>query len=169
MNENEILTGEVTEGQYAIDYQDNGNGAVIPIIDGVEHPELMMGYATESDKKAGLKVLADALRASGNDVYKAMRYMYNAARVAANNITPNEAVDVDGTEVLLDLENGKAYIGTDEVANIDDLEIESREAVRALLMERTRNELQRREAEREREYEEYLLMIDDEYDEDEDW
>lgn len=165
MNENEILTGEVTEGQYAIDYQDNGNGAVIPIIDGTPHPELMMGYATESDKKAGLKVLADALRATGNDVGKAMRYMYNAARVAAEGIKPTEAIDINGKEVLLDLENGKAYLGTEEIASLNDNEdFGNPQAERIILIERATSELQRIEAELAFEW----ANEDDDYDE-EDW
>jgi len=163
MNENEILTGEVTEGQYAIDYQDNGNGAVIPVIDGVPHPELMMGYATESDKKAGLKVLADALRATGNDVYKSMRYMYNAARVAANGFKPSETVDVDGTEVLIDYENGKAIVGSEEYANIDDLDLIEDEAKKAVLVERTRTEINRRLEEFERARQELIEAFDEDY------
>lgn len=167
MNENEILTGEITEGNYAIQYQDNGNGAVIPIIDGVEHPELMMGYVTESDKKAGLKVLADALRASGNDVYKAMRYMYNAARVAAKGITPTEAVTIEGREVLIDLENGKAYIDTEEIATLSENEdFGNPEAEKIILIERATNRL--REIEAERAFIEANYYYDDDYDYEED-
>lgn len=165
MNEDAIITtGATTEGQYAIDYQQSGNGAVIPIIDGTPHPELMMGYATESDKKAGLKVLADALRASGNDVQKAMRYMYNAAKVAANNIVPQETAQIEGTEILLNIAQGKAYLGTEELANLDDVEIEGIDGRRALLIERARNELNRREEERRREFEAYLMFEDDDDD-----
>lgn len=135
----EINTGLKTVGEYVVEYQRNGNGGIIPVIDGTPHPELLMGYVSERDRDAGLAALRDALIATRGDIPKAMTYMYEACMTAAKGISPDEIVDVDGEEVLIDYGKRKAYVGAEEVANMDDLTCEMpREAIKAILMERAR-------------------------------
>lgn len=170
VNGNEIQTGVTTRGNFTIQYQQNGNGGVIPIIDGTPHPELLMGYASEADKQAGLELLAEALEATNGNIIAAMNYMYSAVRTAAEGIVPQKAVNVDGTEILINFEEAKAYEGIEVIANLDDMSLEnlSNDAIEALLVERTRAVL----TEREREREELLLLIDTEDEDDyfgEDW
>lgn len=137
----EISTGAKSEGQFTIDYQRNGYGAIIPIIDGVEHPELMMSYVSETDAQTGMKLLEEALKATNGDVYKAMWYMYTAAQVAANGIHPTEILDVDGYEFTIDYEKRAAYLGAEEITNLDDLPNAvnyPREVVKDLLLTKVR-------------------------------
>lgn len=137
----EISTGAKTEGQFTIDYQRNGYGAIIPIIDGVEHPELMMGYVSDADAQAGLKLLEEALKATNGNIPQAMRYMYTAAQVAANDIHPTEVLDVDGYEFTIDYEKRAAYLGAEEITNLDDLPNAvnyPREVVKDLLLTKVR-------------------------------
>lgn len=153
---NEIKTGKETNGEFTVTYQKNGYGAVIPVVDGVQHPELMMGYVSESDCKAGLKLIEKALTATQGDVRAAMMYMYNAARTAANEIKADEAVAVNGAEIIIDYEKRKAYLGTEEVANMDDMMYDlPREAIRTILTERSCNAIEAAEEEYyEEDYEE---------------
>ena len=151
-NNNTINTGKATQGNFTITYQANGNNAAIPVIDGVEHPEMMFGYVSESDRIGCLKLIEDALKATGGDTYAAMRYMYNAARVAAKEIKPEEAVEVDGIEILIDYRNRKVYLNDNLLADLEDVEVElPHEAVRVMLLDRAKRELERR-AEEERRY-----------------
>ena len=136
-----VTTGKVTEGEFAISYQRDGYGAIIPIIDGVEHPELMMGYVSDADAQAGLKLLEEALKATNGNIPQAMRYMYTAAQVAANDIHPTEVLDVDGYEFTIDYEKRAAYLGAEEITNLDDLPNAvnyPREVVKDLLLTKVR-------------------------------
>ena len=162
---NEINTGKKTNGQFVIDYQRNGYGGCTPIIDGKAEPSLMFGYVSENDKNACMKLLEDGLKATGGDIYATRQYIMNAVKVSANEIKPDEVVEVNGTEILISYATKKAYINADEVANINDIECElPDEAAKALLISRVETELERRRAEEQRclEYDYY-----DEYDEDE--
>ena len=148
---NEIRTGKATNGEFAVSYQANGYGGVIPVIDGVAHPELLMGYVSESDREAGLKLIAEALKATGGDIRSAMMYMYNAAMTAGKDINADEAVDIDGEEVIIDYYGRKAYLGCEEIANLSDMTCDLPDvAIKAILTERCRNAI----AEMESEYEE---------------
>ena len=152
MATNEIRTGKATNGEFTVTYQRNGYGAVIPVIDGVQHPELMMGYVSESDCSAGLKLIEEALKATQGDVRAAMMYMYNAARTAANDIKADEAVVVNGAEIIIDYDNRKTYLGTEEIANMDDMMYDlPREAIRTILTERSVNNIDTLEEEYEEE------------------
>ena len=138
-NTNEIRTGRTTNGEFTVSYQQNGYGGIIPVIDGTPHPELMMGYVSEKDRDAGLKLLSDALRATAGNIPAAMTYMYQACAVAANEIQPDEAVDVDGKEILICYGDRKAYDGTTEIANLADIGCElSNVAIKAMLIDRVR-------------------------------
>lgn len=155
MANNEIRTGKQSNGEFTVSYQNNGYGGVIPVIDGTPHPELLMGYVTESDREAGLQLLAEALKATAGDIPKAMMYMYNAARTAALEIKAEDSVEVDGVEIIISYEARKAYLTGEEIANLDDMACElPREAVKAILVERCRTALAERIAEFDEEYDE---------------
>ena len=135
---NEISTGSQTQGQFIVSYQQNGNGGAIPVIDGKPEPSLMFGYSTDSDRIACLRVIENALRATNGNIPAARQYIYNAVTTAANNIQPDEAVDVDGTEMLIDYNLRKIYEGTEIVATLDDMPELPMEATKAMLIDRAR-------------------------------
>ena len=114
---NEINTGKKSNGEFTISYQQNGNGGCIPIIDGKPEPALMFGYVSESDKEGAMKVIEEAIRATNGNVFEALQYIMNAVSVAANEIAPDEAVEIDGAEYLISYADRKAYAGTEEIAN----------------------------------------------------
>lgn len=143
MSNNEIRTGRATKGEYVIQYQQNGNGGCIPVIDGKPEPSLMFGYTTEADKEACMKVIKDALIATGGDVTEAKYYIMNAVAVSANEITPNDVVEIEGNEYLIDYEKKKIYINEYEVDNLDDLTCElSKEAIKEILVSRVKRTLE---------------------------
>lgn len=149
---NTITTGRKTIGEFTIEYQRSGYGGCIPVIDGTPQPALTFGYATESDRAACMKLIEDALRASGNDISAIQRYIMTAVNTAAHNIHPDEAVRISGTEVLLSYTDRKAYCDGTEIASLDDLTCDlPDEAIKALLISRVQRYID-------------LLMQDDEWD-----
>ena len=143
-----ISTGKATEGQFAISYQRDGYGALIPIIDGVPHKELMMGYVSEKDAQAGLELLGKVLKATNGDIPAAMRYMYTAASIAAADIKPDETIEINGTEYLIDYDKRELYYQDNKVVDLSDMQCElPREAVKAILTERLQRVLAEMEAE----------------------
>ena len=150
---NVINTGKATAGQFTVSYQNNDCGAAIPVINGEPHQELMFGYVSESDRKGCLKLIEDALKATEGNIPAAMRYMYTAALTAAKEIKADEAVEVNGYEIIISYAAKKAYLRTQEVANLEDITTElPEEAVKAMLVDRVRLYLERKEAEEERRY-----------------
>lgn len=139
----EINTNENirTAGEFAIEFQQNGNGGCIPVINGNPEPMLMFGYVSESDKQGCIKLIREGLLATDGDIYKTMSYIRNAVIIAANDIKPDETIDVEGTEMLVSYRDKKIYLGTEEVANLDDMaETEmNNEVIKALLKERAKN------------------------------
>ena len=144
-----ISTGKATEGEFAISYQRDGYGALIPIIDGVPHKELMMGYVSERDAQAGIELLGKALKATNGDIPAAMRYMYTAASVAAADIKPTETVEIPelDAEFLIDYEKKVIYYYDDEKANLDDLDTTNwpNEAIKAMLVTRAKEKWEQEE------------------------
>lgn len=135
----EITTSKRTESQFAVSYQRNGYGACIPTIDGVEHPELMFGYTSEADAQAALNLISEAITATNGDIYKAMQYMYTAARTSALEVKADEAVDVDGVDIVIDYTARKAYKNGEEVANLDAITCPlPNEAIKQLLVEKVK-------------------------------
>lgn len=135
----EITTNKRTESQFAVSYQRNGYGACIPTIDGVEHPELMFGYTSEADAQAALNLISEAITATNGDVYKAMQYMYAAARTSALEVKADEAVDIDGVDIVIDYTARKAYKNGEEVANLDAITCPlPNEAIKQLLVEKVK-------------------------------
>ena len=152
-NNNIINTGKATQGQFVVSYQESGNGAAIPVINGVPEQRLMFGYVSESDRRGCLNLIEEALKATEGDIPAAMRYMYNAALTAAKEIKADEAVEVNGYEIIISYAAKKAYLHTQEVADLEDITTElPEEAVKAMLVDRVRLYLERKEAEEERRY-----------------
>lgn len=134
---NEINTGAMSIDNFTIEYQANGYGGCIPVVDGNPEPRLMFGYASETDKQACMNLIEKALKATKGDVTEAIMYMMSAASVAANDIKPEEVVEVDGEQYLISYKDKKAYEGITEIANLDDLNCElPNEAIKALLVNR---------------------------------
>lgn len=147
---NTINTGKKSNGEFTISYQKNGNGGCIPVIDGKPEPALMFGYVSETDKEGAMKVIEEAIRATNGDVYGALQYIMNAVSVAAAEITPDEAVEIDGIEFLINYANKKAYYGTEEIANLDDIGCKlPDEAIKAMLMDRIKMEIDKAKEEEE--------------------
>lgn len=141
----EITTSKRTESQFAVSYQRNGYGACIPTIDGVEHPELMFGYTSEADAQAALNLISEALAATNGNIGEAMCYMYNAARTAALDIKADEAVDVDGVDIIINYQNRKAYKNGEEVADLDNITCPlPNEAIKQILIEKVREMINHR-------------------------
>lgn len=140
INTNENLK---TEGQFAIDFQQN-NGGMIPVINGKPAPILMFGYVSESDKQACIRLIREAVVATNGDVYKAADYIRNAVTIAANDIKPDEVVDVDGNEMLISYAARAIYLDTMEIANLDDMGDTpmDNEVIKALLKAKATIELQ---------------------------
>lgn len=153
---NEINTGKKTVGEFTIAYQRNGMGGCTPVIDGKPVPSLTFGYVTESDKNAAMRLIEEALKATNGDIWEAQRYMMNAVATAAAEIKPDEAVEVEGNEILISYAAKKAYIGTEVIAELEDMdEVDlPNEAIKAMLIDRTRLSLERE-----------MTYDDDDYDE----
>jgi translation elongation factor EF-Ts len=135
----EITTSKRTESQFAVSYQRNGYGACIPTIDGVEHPELMFGYTSEADAQAALNLISEALAATNGNIPQAMWYMRNAALTAARDVKADEAVDVDGVDIVIDYQARKAYKNGEEVSNLDNITCPlPNEAIKQILIEKVR-------------------------------
>ena len=166
MANNIINTGKATQGQFVVSYQANGNGAAIPVINGKEEPRLMFGYVSESDRKGCLKLIEDALKATEGDVPAAMRYMYEAALTTAKEVKADEAVEVDGTEVIISYEAKAAYLHAEKIADLEDLgDVDlPGAAVRAMLIDRVRLYAQRKAEEVAKAEEEYDSYWDDDED-----
>lgn len=144
-NSNIISTGKATQGQFVVSYQEKGYGAAVPVINGVEEPRLMFGYVSESDRQGCLNLISKALKATEGDVGAAMLYMYEAALVTSKEIKADEAVEVDGAEVIISYAAKKAYLHAEEVANLEDITVElPDEAVKAMLIDRVRLYLERK-------------------------
>lgn len=163
MPNNEIITGRKSIGNFTIEYQRNGCGAIIPVIDGTPQPNLMFGYVSETDLAAGMRLIENALRATGNNVYDVQRYIMQAMRTTAHDIHPDEAIDVNGNEILISYAAKTAHLGTEEIANLADMTCElPNEAIKALLVSRTETALAERSARHETDYDEWEEYDDDE-------
>lgn len=163
MPNNEIITGRKSIGNFTIEYQRNGCGAIIPVIDGTPQPNLMFGYVSETDLAAGMRLIENALRATGNNIHDVQRYIMQAMQTAAHDIHPDECVDVNGNEILISYAEKTAHLGTEEIANLADMTCElPNEAIKALLVSRTETALAERAARHEIDYDEWEDYDDDE-------
>jgi len=145
VNGNEITTGAKTKGKFVVEYQQNGYGGCIPIIDGTPQPSLMFGYVSESDKQAAMELLEKALVATGGNISAIPGYIMNAVKVTANDVKVEDVVEVEGTELLVNYTEKKMYFNEEEIANLDDVPCElPAEAVKIMLTDRAKMELERR-------------------------
>ena len=138
-----IATETKTTGEFSIDFQRNGYGGVIPVINGTPEPSLMFGYVSESDRDACVKLITDAVRATNGDVGKARLYIMNATQIAAADIVPEETVMVGGYELLINYTKREIYLDTVKLADIEDLETYTQDhaIIKALLVERANTAL----------------------------
>lgn len=134
----DINTGS-NQTEFTIHFLAN-NGAVIPVINGESCRQLMFGYTSEADKQAGMKLIRDAVAATNGDVRMATAYIYNAISAAANGVTPDVQIEVDGYSYMVSFADRKAYtLNGEEVANLDDITGDMcNDAIVALLTERIR-------------------------------
>ena len=102
----------------------------------------MVGYVSESDKQACIKVIQKAVKATGGDPYATARYIQNAMLTAASGIRPDEEVEVEGVKMLVSYTDKAIYDGTIQIANMEDLStVDDKDAIKAILMERAKNNL----------------------------
>ena len=131
-----------TAGQFAIDFQSNGYGGCIPVINGNKEYSLMFCYVSESDKQAAIDLITKAALACDGNIFAMRSYMMNASMISAEGIKPEDTVEVQGRELLINYTEKKIYNGTTELANLDDMTSEmSNEVIKALLIERANNKI----------------------------
>lgn len=144
-NTYEINTKEnvMNEVEFTIEYQKK-NGAIIPVIDGEPREDLLMGYVSESDMKAGMELLEAAIKAADGNIERAKYLMYTGAINTAKDIRPEEQLEVEGIQMMIDYNTNIIYtIGRTQVADLEDMSDEvkavlPREAVKALLVEKAK-------------------------------
>lgn len=143
----EIKTSAQTASEFAVKFQEMGYEACIPTLGGVAHPELMFGYKGEEDGEAAMELINAAFAAANGNIYNAMCYMANAAKTSALEIKADEAVDVDGVDIVISYEKRKAYKDGEEVANLDSVPSTCplpNEAIKNLLIEKVREMINHR-------------------------
>ena len=125
---------EFTQSCYA-----NGYNAIIPIINGKEYNELLIGYTSEEDKESAIKLLREAIE-STNNISEVKRYLLSAFKNIANNVHPDEQIDIDGYTFMFSYIDKKAYLldGT-EIVNANDVSSEDDEIIKIVLTERVKN------------------------------
>ena len=119
----------------------NGYGAVMPVIDGEEYPELTIGYASEEDMKAGMKFLEEALQACGG-VKNVHPFLHQALNIMARDLKPDEMVEIDGCKYIFSYQEAKAYIPFGEpmeIASAPEMIGESDKVIKAILIEKVKN------------------------------
>lgn len=138
-----IATGTQTQGEFSIDFQKNGYGGVVPIINNRPEPSLMFGYVSESDREACVKLITDAVKATNGDIFKARLYIMNATATAAADIVPEETVMVGGYELLINYTKREIYFDTEKIADMEDVETFTQDhaIINALLVERANTAL----------------------------
>ena len=145
-------TNNKTQGEFAIQFQQSGYGGMIPVINGQKEYSLMFGYASESDRDACINLITEAALATDGDIFAMRNYIMNATILSAEGIKPDEAVDVDGVEMLVNYEQKAIYLGTEKIADLEDIESKlGNEATKIILVERARNIMNEREREAEEE------------------
>ena len=144
MNTAEINTKQnlKTQGQFAIEFQQSGFGGCIPVINGNKEYSLMFGYVSESDRQAAIDLITKAALACDGNIFAMRSYMINATKISAEGIQPEDTVEVQSRELLINYTEKKIYDGTRELANLDDMTSEmSNEVIKALLVERANNKI----------------------------
>lgn len=118
----------------------NGTTIEYIVIDGQKCG--ILGSVNEADRAAAIKALNAAYVASNGDIYEMMEKLETIATIEENGIEPDEVVEIGGEEIIISYANAKAYtIDGNEIANCNDLPTLPKEAVKALLIERVKNEM----------------------------
>lgn len=125
----------VVELRDAINKQ--GAKVVHIIIDGMTVG--VMGYTSEKDKEAALKVLQTAIDSSENTM-EALMKINTIANFTDKEVNPTEEIVVDDVTYYIDYEKKTAYDEVaEEVVDCTDLECDVPEAIKAILIERIKN------------------------------
>ena len=124
----------------------NADGCKMDVIYVDGRPFVNVGYVSETDKQACLKAVQKAVDNS-DSLCEAMMKLSNIAELGHAGIDPDEQteIDVDGDtyELMISYKDRKAYVGTTEVANLDNLNLPSvgKDVIKTLLIERAQSSL----------------------------
>lgn len=122
----------------------SANGCKMDVIYVDGQPFVNIGYVSETDKQACLKAVQTAVDNS-DSLYEAAQKLTQIAALGHEGIDPDEQVNLeteDGEvyELMIAYKDRKAYVGTTEVANLDDLNLPSvgKDVIKTLLMDRAK-------------------------------
>lgn len=178
------ITKTVTAHKTTVELIQETNAAGVTLeylaIDGVKIGT--MGYTSQKDKEAAIKFVQRIVDNSQNTGYalynEIMQTCMTGAAMTEEGIEAkdSEEIEIDGVPVIINYEAQKAYIGINNsleaIADLEDLDCDlPAEAVKALLVERSKTAIAEMKKAQEEEYgpyydEEYEDDYDDYYDED---
>lgn len=181
------ITKTVTAPKTTVELIQETNAAGVTLeylaIDGVKIGT--MGYTSQKDKEAAIKFVQRIVDNSQNTGYalynEIMQTCMTGAAMTEESIEAkdSEETEIDGVPIIINYEAQKAYIGIDKsleaIADLEDLDCDlPAEAVKALLVERSKTAIAEMKKAQEEEYgpyydEEYEDDYDDYYDEDADY
>lgn len=181
------ITKTVTAPKTTVELIQETNAAGVTLeylaIDGVKIGT--MGYTSQKDKEAAIKFVQRIVDNSQNTGYalynEIMQTCMTGAAMTEEGIEAkdSEEIEIDNVPVIINYEAQKAYIGINNsleaIADLEDLDCElPAEAVKALLVERSKTAIAEMKKAQEEEYgpyydEEYEDDYDDYYDEDADY
>lgn len=178
------ITKTVTAPKTTVELIQETNAAGVTLeylaIDGVKIGT--MGYTSQKDKEAAIKFVQRIVDNSQNTGYalynEIMQTCMTGAAMTEEGIEAkdSEEIEIDDVPVIINYEAQKAYIGINNsleaIADLEDLDCDlPAEAVKALLVERSKTAIAEMKKAQEKEYgpyydEEYEDDYDDYYDED---
>lgn len=181
------ITKTVTAPKTTVELIQETNAAGVTLeylaIDGVKIGT--MGYTSQKDKEAAIKFVQRIVDNSQNTGYalynEIMQTCMTGAAMTEEGIEAkdSEEIEIDDVPVIINYEAQKAYIGINNsleaIADLEDLDCNlPAEAVKALLVERSKTAIAEMKKAQEKEYgpyydEEYEDDYDDYYDEDADY
>ena len=181
------ITKTVTAPKTTVELIQETNAAGVTLeylaIDGVKIGT--MGYTSQKDKEAAIKFVQRIVDNSQNTGYalynEIMQTCMTGAAMTEEGIEAkdSEEIEIDDVPVIINYEAQKAYIGINNsleaIADLEDLDCDlPAEAVKALLVERSKTAIAEMKKAQEKEYgpyydEEYEDDYDDYYDEDADY
>lgn len=181
------ITKTVTAPKTTVELIQETNAAGVTLeylaIDGVKIGT--MGYTSQKDKEAAIKFVQRIVDNSQNTGYalynEIMQTCMTGAAMTEEGIEAkdSEEIEIDDVPIIINYEAQKAYIGIDKfleaIADLEDLDCDlPAEAVKALLVERSKTAIAEMKKAQEEEYgpyydEEYEDDYDDYYDEDADY
>ena len=181
------ITKTVTAPKTTVELIQETNAAGVTLeylaIDGVKIGT--MGYTSQKDKEAAIKFVQRIVDNSQNTGYalynEIMQTCMTGAAMTEEGIEAkdSEEIEIDDVPVIINYEAQKAYIGINNsleaIADLEDLDCDlPAEAVKALLVERSKTAIAEMKKAQEKEHgpyydEEYEDDYDDYYDEDADY